>query len=90
MSSTSTTTIGVARRSDRVIASSDGRQPPGKMYSRTKSVPFLARSKLRSSTVMACSAIRPRSWSSPAQVAKKVSCWRQSTASIISMETSLS
>ena len=41
------------------MASTEGRHPPGEDDSRTKSVPFFARSKLRSSTVMAWRAISP-------------------------------
>ncbi len=73
-----------------VSAAFDGRHPPGKIAALMKSVVCFARSKLSSGTTMACSTRSPSAVRSRRQCAKKASYSRQSTASIISIATTLS
>ena len=68
----------------------DGRQPPGKISSVAKLRAPFSISYAASSIVIACSSISPSGSSRVEQVAKKVSKYCQPTASIISIETSLS
>lgn len=72
------------------MASTDGMHQPGKTCRFTKSSLVRTRAKRRSATVMAWMAMRPSRCSSRLHAPKNASWSRQSTASTISTDTSLS
>ena len=80
----------MTRPSERLIDSIDGRQPPGNTWVLTKSRELLAACHLDPPLTMAWRPINPSGASRSVQVRKKVSRSRQSTASIISIDASLS
>ena len=82
--------MSVRRATLRAITSSEGRQPPGKMCVLMNDLEAFSTSYARSSIVIAWSSIAPSSASSSEHLAKNAPMCRQPTASIISIETSLS
>ena len=73
-----------------MITSSDGRQPPGKMYSLMNDLEAFSTSYARSSIVIACSSIAPSGLEQLRAALEERPDMRQPTASIISIDTSLS
>ena len=90
MSSSATMRMSESRATWWAITSTDGRQPFGKISVFMNERAAFSASYSRSSIVMACSAIAPSGRSSAAQRAKNVPKSLQPTASIISIDTSLS
>src|ERR1035441_2278459 len=88
MSSSSTSRSPLARLAASASDLTEGRNPPGKMYRLMKSSRQRAADQARSSITMACSTASPSGASSLSQQRKNSSYIRQSTASIISTETS--